>query len=57
MKNYYEKCKTLDDFHEVYKKLVKKYITSYYGVDAIKFMAKIDKQFEDALSEFCMKYN
>ncbi len=57
MKNYYEKCKTLDDLHEVYKKLVKIYTTRYYGVDAVKFMAKIDKQFEDALAEFCMKYN
>ena len=53
MINYFQNCFTLDDIHEVYKNLVRKYHPDFYGSDGDKIMVEVQNQFSNAITRFC----
>lgn len=53
MTNYFENCFTLDDIHEAYKSLVRKYHPDFYGFGGNKIMVEVQNQFSNAITRFC----
>lgn len=53
MTNYFENCFTLDDIHEVYKSLVRKYHPDFYGSDGDKIMVDVHNQLKNAITKYC----